>query len=91
MRARSIHDSIDCSAVSTTTRFISSIVQQYRASRWDVIGGALRRIVSLLLMAEGELPEVREIYREVALELDMPIAGAYFRLTGSAGSTTYTR
>ena len=78
MRARSIQDRIDRTVIDAVTRFTTSLVGQYRETHWDVIGGALRRIVSLLLMAEGELPEVKETYRIVALELDIPLSGERF-------------
>lgn len=75
MRARKIGSPLDRNALEAANGFLRCLIATHKLTEWDVAGSALRKIVSLLLMAEDELPEVRDVYKEVATALGMPIAG----------------
>ena len=75
MRARKIGSPLDRSALEAANGYLRCLIATHKLTEWDVAGSALRKIVSLLLMAEDELPEVRDVYKEVATALGMPIAG----------------
>ncbi|ADV20528.1 hypothetical protein I305_06017 [Cryptococcus gattii E566] len=72
-RCRS-NESMASQAIAAANNFVTALISIYQATSWDTIGGALRRISSLLLFAQHELIEVRMTYEQLATALHIPLS-----------------
>lgn len=71
------NESIASQAIAAANNFVIAMISLYQATSWDIIGGALRRISSLLLFAQHELIEVRMTYEQLATTLHIPLSGKF--------------
>ncbi|WRT64440.1 uncharacterized protein IL334_001372 [Kwoniella shivajii] len=60
-------------AINAVSSFVRLLTQRYHDNPWDVVGTALRRLASLLLLAYQDFPEIRDSYRDVAFVLHLPV------------------
>ncbi|OXG32367.1 hypothetical protein C367_01135 [Cryptococcus neoformans Ze90-1] len=67
-------ESMASQAIAAANDLITALISIYQATSWDTIGGALRRIASLLLFAQHELIEVRMTYDQLATALHIPLS-----------------
>lgn len=68
------NESMASQAIAAANSFVTALISLYQATSWDTIGGALRRISSLLLFAQHELTEVRMTYQQLATALHIPLS-----------------
>ncbi|KAE8538015.1 hypothetical protein D1P53_006082 [Cryptococcus gattii VGV] len=68
------NESMASQAIAAANSFVTALISLYQATSWDTIGGALRRISSLLLFAQHELIEVRMTYEQLATALHIPLS-----------------
>lgn len=71
------NESMASQAIAANNNLITALISIYQATSWDTIGGALRRIASLLLFAQHELIEVRMTYDQLATALHIPLSGKF--------------
>ncbi|KAL1406677.1 hypothetical protein Q8F55_008383 [Vanrija albida] len=64
------------SATQYAVSLVDALVAAYLGWTWDVAEAALRRIITLLLLASRELPMLSNAYTAVAKALNIPVTGS---------------
>lgn len=69
------HHLVD-SATQYAISLVDALVAAFLGWTWDVAEAALRRIITLLLLASRELPMLSNAYTAVAKALNIPVTGS---------------
>ncbi|GFZ44245.1 hypothetical protein JCM24511_01967 [Saitozyma sp. JCM 24511] len=75
IRGRPEFGDLVAAAVGSTITLTQNLIRAYEDQHWDVAGAGLKRIASLLLMADQDLPETKGLYQSVIRALGIVQSG----------------